>query len=171
MPHDLPEGWAESLADDEVGFLYEEARQQLRETIQFGALQEAKTYALLSVSLILVSAGSIFGDLRIGHTLIGIVSAVALLLSVVALLLALLLLRPRNWEEGADIAYFARWALSGYVGARNMKGVILEEVLAPGERANSGIVKERDRVLLGLWLVVLIEAYCVVFVQIFAVAS
>ena len=22
MPHDLPEGWAESLADDEVGFLY-----------------------------------------------------------------------------------------------------------------------------------------------------
>ena len=165
MPHDLPEGWAEGLADDEVGFLYEEARQQLRETVDLGTVQEAKAYALLSVSLILISASGIFGDLRVEATPAGVASVAAIVLSVVVVSLALWLLRVRRWEEGADVSYFARWALSGYVGARSMKNEVLEKVLVPGEHSNSRIVAGRDRVLRWLWAAVVLETACVVSVQ------
>ena len=105
MPHDLPEGWAESLADDEVGLLYEEARQQLRTTIDFGTVQDAKTYALLGVSLILGGGGSILGALPIERSPAGVFSVVALLLSLVVLVLAFLQLRVREWDAGADIEW------------------------------------------------------------------
>lgn len=167
----LPEGWAESLADDEIALLYEEGRQQLRETSQSGALQEAKTYALLSVSLILISASGIFGDLRVEATPTGVASVAALAFAGAVVVLALWLLRVRDWEGGADVTYFARWAGSGYVGARNMKNVMLERVLVPGERANSGIVEGRNRVLRWLWVAVVLETACVLFVQALAATS
>ena len=108
--------------------------------------------------------------MRVELTPVGIASAASLLLSLVALVLAFLLLRVRDWKTGPDAAYFARWAARGYVGERRMKDVALEEVLIPGERENDGILKGRDRNLPWLWWVVVAQAVCVI-VRIFAVAD
>ena len=167
MPHDLPEGWAESLADDEVGFLYEEARQQLRAAIDLGTVQDAKAYALLSVSLILISASGIFGDLRVEATPVGVASVAALVLSFVVVTLALVLLRVRRWATGADVVYMARWLARGSVGARRLREAALEEALIPGVHANDGITDGRSKVLLGLLIVVVLQTACVVLVQAF----
>lgn len=167
MPHDLPEGWAESLADDEVGFLYEEARQQLRETSQFGALQEAKTYALLSVSLILISASSILGALPVEATPAGIASVAALVCSLAAVGLAFRLLRVRQWVMGMDIDLLARWAVGAPVGERAMKEAALEEVLVPGVRDHLATIRARSSQLPWLLRIVVSEAAFVALAQVF----
>lgn len=167
----LPEGWAESMADDEVAFLYEEGRQQLRETIDLGTVQEAKAYALLSVSLFLVSASGVLGDIRFGFTLAGVasvasVASICLSLLVVAPL-AYWLLRVRGWATGSDIPYFARWTARGYVGATNMKRVALEDALVPGVRANDRITEKRGKFLRWLLRAVVAQTACVALVQLF----
>ena len=69
MPSDnqseLPENWTEAFDVDARDFLYEESRQRLRETIEFGNQQEAKVFALLQISLVLIAASGIFGDLHV----------------------------------------------------------------------------------------------------------
>lgn len=168
MPHDLPEGWAESLADDEVGFLYEEARQQLRETVDLGTVQEAKAYALLSVSLILISASGIFGDLRVEATPAGVASVASIGLSLLVVApLAFWLLRVRGWATGSDIPYVARWVARGYVGALNMKRAVLEDALVPGVHENDRITEKRGRFLTWLLRAVVAQTACVALVQLF----
>ena len=164
---ELPEGWAENLANDEVAFLYEEARQQLREAIQFGTVQDAKAYALLGVSLILISASGIFGDLRVEATPVGVASVAALALSFVVVTLALVLLRVQRWATGADVVYMARWLARGSVGVRRLREAALEEALIPSVHMNDRIIAGRSNVLPGLLIAVVLQTVCVVLVQAF----
>ena len=167
MPHDLPEGWAESLADDEVGFLYEEARQQLRAAIDLGMVQDAKTYALLSVSLILISVSAIPGEINFSVAGIASVASIGLSLLVVAPL-AFWLLREHDWATGLDVSYFARWTAHGPVGAVNMKRATLEEGIISSVHTNDRITEKRGNLLLWLLAAVVIQTSCVAIVQLFS---
>ena len=62
---DLPTGWPDAFDDEARDYLYEEGRQRLAESIEFGNQQEAKALALLRISLIIIAASGIFGDLQV----------------------------------------------------------------------------------------------------------
>ena len=168
----LPEGWAENLDDDEIALLYEEGRQQLRAAIDLGTVQDAKAYALLSVSLILISVSGLSGDIRFGFTLAGIASAASVasigLSFLVAAPLAFWLLWVRDWATGLDVPYFARWSARGQVDATNMKRMALARGLVSGVRANDRITEKRGNLLRWLLGVVVAQTACVALVQLFA---
>ena len=172
-PAELPDGWPDDLGDEAIEYLYEESRQRLVESIEFGNQQEAKALALLRISLIIIAASGIFGDLRIetasppDWSLVAGTSVLALLSSAWVGVLVFRILHPRAWHTGADIEWLARW--SG-ASARDLKGATLE-VLMEGFVANNEVTRERGDRLVWLLRAVAIQTLCVVVVQVAAAAG
>ena len=169
-PAELPDGWPDAFDDEARDYLYEESRQRLVEGIEFGNQQEAKALALLRISLIIIAASGIFGDLRIETTsplewgLVTWASVLALLSSAAVGGLAFWILRPRAWHTGAHVEWLARW--SG-ASARDLKDETLE-TLVEGFVANNEVTRERGDSLVWLLRAVAIQTVCVVFVQVAA---
>lgn len=107
---DLPEGWPDAFDEDARDYLYEEASTRLRESIEFGNQQLDKALALLRISLLVIAAGGIFGDLYLGLSVRGVLSALAVGSALLVGSMALLLLYPRSWETGANVEWLARWS-------------------------------------------------------------
>ena len=172
---DLPSGWPDAFDDEARDYLYEEGRQRLAESIEFGNQQEAKALALLRISLIIIAASGIFGDLQVDlasvspldWSLITQASVLAILFSTAVGGLAFWILHPRAWHTGADVEWLAHW--SG-ARARDLKGATLDALLE-GFVANNEVTRERgDRLVWLLWAVA-IQTVCVVFVQVAAAAE
>lgn len=161
---DLPENWPEGLGEEELEYLYAESRLRLRETIEFGDQQEAKALALVRLALILIAASGIFGDLQVegAWSAISIVSALAILSSVLVGGATFVLLRPQRWETGANVEWLAHWT-----GADTpaMKSVVLE-TLVEGFRSNSEIIRRRGEWLMWLLWLVAFQTTCIVGVQV-----
>ncbi len=172
-PTGLPDGWPDAFGEDARDFLYEESRQRLLETIEFGNQQEAKALALLHVSLIIIAASGIFGDLQVVAPsplewgLITLVSVLAILSSVVVSGLALWILHPHAWRTGADVEWLAQW--SG-ASTRELKDATLD-ALVDGFIANGEIARKRGNRLVWLLRVVAIQTLFVVLVQVAAAAD
>ena len=155
-PADLPESWPADFGEEEREYLYEESRQRLQEVIEFANQQEAKALALVRISLVIIAASGIFGDLRIESASplewgpVSIVSALALLASVVVGGIAFWLLHPQAWWTGADVHWLARWAGAS---KRELKDIVLE-TLVTGFHQNRAITRKRgSRLVLLLWAV------------------
>lgn len=172
-PTELPDGWTDYFDDEALDYLYDESRQRLSEILDFGNQQEAKAFALLRISLIIIAASGIFGDLRIETSsplewgLVAGASVLALLSSVWVGYLAFRILHPRAWHTGADIEWLARW--SG-ANARDLKDATLE-TLQEGFVANTEVTKKRGDRLVWLLRAVAIQTVSVVFVQVAAAAE
>ena len=169
-PAELPDGWPDAFDDEARDYLYEESRQRLVESIEFGNQQEAKALALFRISLIIIAASGIFGDLRIEIAsplewgFVTGASVLALLSSAAVGGLAFWILRPRAWHTGADVEWLARW--SG-TSARDLKDETLE-TLVEGFVANNEVTRERGDLLVWLLWAVAIQTLCVVSVQVAA---
>lgn len=165
---ELPSDWAGKLGESERRFLLDAAERRLRETIEFGDQQEAKALALVRISLIVIAASGIFGDLRIAweSSLLTGASVLALLFSLVAVGLGFWLLHPQSWETGMNVRWFAQWARSG-ADTPDMEGATLEDLVA-GFDKNVRIAGERGGRLVWLLWAVAIQTLCVVLVQVAA---
>ena len=159
---ELPEGWPDAFDEETRDYLYEEAGTRLRDVIEFGNQQLDKALALLRLSLLVIAAGGIFGDLHLGLSPLGVLSGFAIASALAVGLLGLLLLYPREWETGANVEWLARWQ-----GAeiRAMKDSVLETTVA-GFRANRRITEQRGKILILLVPAVTIQTVLVVLVQI-----
>ena len=172
-PAELPDGWPDAFDDEARDYLYEESRQRLVESIEFGNQQEAKALALFRISLIIIAASGIFGDLRIEIAsplewgFVTGASVLALLSSAAVGGLAFWILRPRAWHTGADVEWLARW--SG-ASARDLKDETLE-TLVEGFVANSEVARRRGERLVWLLWAVAIQTVCVVLVQVAAATA
>ena len=174
MPNDnlseLPENWTEAFDEDARDFLYEESRQRLRETIEFGNQQEAKVFALLQISLVIIAASGIFGDLHVElaspaeWNWVVWASILALACWVGVAGLAFTLLNPQSWETGTNVGWLARW--SG-AGRRDMADAALE-TLVEGFQANSEINRKRGERLVWLVGALAAQTFFVVLVQVAA---
>ena len=169
---DLPEEWPDAFDEEARDFLYEESRQRLRETIEFGDQQEGKALALVRISLIIIAASGIFGDLQVdlvspsplAWSLITQASVLAILSSAAVGALAFWLLHPQNWETGTNVEWLARW--SG-ASTRQLKDAGLR-TLVRGFGTNSEVIRKRgDRLVWLLWAVA-IQTLFVVLVQVAA---
>ena len=169
---ELPPDWPGTLGESERRFLLDAAQRRLRETIEFQDQQEAKVLALVRISLVVIAASGIFGDLRFEilplreWDLLRIASAGALLFSIVAVGLGFWLLRPQSWETGMNVRWFAQWAMSG-ADTQDMEGATLED-LVEGFGKNVRIADERGGRLVWLLWAVAIQTLCVVLVQVAA---
>ena len=169
-PAELPDGWPDAFDDEARDYLYEESRQRLVEGIEFGNQQEAKALALLRISLIIIAASGIFGDLRVETVSplewgpIGWASLLAILSSVTVGGVAFWILHPRAWHTGADVEWLARW--SG-ASARDLRGATLDALLE-GFIANNEVTRKRGERLVWLLWAVAIQTVCVVLVQVAA---
>ena len=169
-PAELPDGWPDAFDDEARDYLYEESRQRLVESIEFGNQQEAKALALFRISLIIIAASGIFGDLRIEIAsplewgFVTGASVLALLFSALVGGLTFRILHPRAWHTGADIEWLARW--SG-ASARDLKDATLD-ALMEGFVANNEVTRERGDLLVWLLWAVAIQTVCVVSVQVAA---
>ena len=164
----LPEDWPETLGESERRFLLEAGQRRLRETIEFGDQQEAKALALVRISLIVIAASGIFGDLRIAWewSLLTGASVFALLSSVVAVGIGFWLLHPQSWETGMNVRWFAQWAWSG-ARTPDMESATLED-LVDGFDKNVGIAGKRGGRLVWLLRAVAVQTLFVVLVQVAA---
>ena len=196
-PAELPDGWPGAFDDEARDYLYEESRQRLVESIEFGNQQEAKALALLRISLIIIAASGIFGDLRIETAsplewgLVAGASVLALVSSACVGGLAFWILHPQTWHTGADVGWLARWsdaskrdmtdatsteeaavAVRPESGAskRDMKDATLE-TFVEGFGTNTEITRKRGDRLVWLLRAVAIQTVCVVFVQVAAAAE
>lgn len=167
-PPELPREWPGALGESERRFLLEAAQRRLRETIEFGDQQEAKALALVRISLIVIAASGIFGDLRIAWewSLLTGASVLALLSSGVAVGLGFWLLHPQSWETGMNVRWFAQWAWSG-ARTPDMEGATLEDLVA-GFDKNVRITDWRGKHLILLLRAVAIQTLFVVLVQVAA---
>ena len=166
----MPEDWAEAFDDEARDFLYEESRQRLQETIAFGDQQEAKALALVRISLVIIAASGIFGDLQVEIAspveweLITWASVFAIASSMAVGGLAFWLLHPQVWETGTNVGWLARW--SG-ASREDMRSAALETLIEGFDR-NDGITHRRGERLVWLLRAVAVQTFFVVLVQIAA---
>ena len=169
-PAELPDGWPDAFDNEARDYLYEESRQRLVESIEFGNQQEAKALALFHISLIIIAASGIFGDLQLeawspsNWGLITCASLAAILSWAVVGVLAFWILHPQAWHTGADVEWLARW--SG-ASTRELKDATLDS-LVDGFGANSKITKGRGERLVWLLRAVALQTVFVVLVQVVA---
>ena len=162
-PSEPPENWPSGFGEDEREYLYEESRQRIRETIEFGNQQEAKALALVRISLVIIAASGIFGDLRIvDWGPLSIVSALAILASMAVGGIAFWLLHPRTWSTGTDVQWLALWEGAS---KQEMKDAVLE-TFVEGFHQNRVIIEKRGDCLAWLLRAVAFQTLCVVLVQI-----
>ena len=165
-PPDLPEDWSYDLGDDEIAHLYDESAKRLRDSLEMGEQQEAKAFLIARFSLLLLVASGIFGDLQLGSGIgaTTIASWSALLLSALVGLITLFLITPKSWQTGINIASLAHWSRHGE-DVTAMKAAALEIAVA-GFVTNYNIVKSRGGRLKWLLIIVVLQAVCVVSVQV-----
>lgn len=162
-PSEPPENWPSGFGEDEREYLYEESRQRIRETIEFGNQQEAKALALVRISLVIIAASGIFGDLRIvDWGPLSIVSALAILASVAVGGIAFWLLHPQTWSTGTDVQWLALWEGAS---KQEMKDAVLEGFVK-GIQRNLAITHRRGERLVWLLWAVAFQTLCVVLVQV-----
>ncbi len=162
---ELPEGWPQAFDEEARDYLYMEASTRLREVIEFGNQQLDKGLALLRLSLLVIAAGGIFGDLYLGFSLLGVLSGLAVGAALVVGGMGLLLLYPRDWETGANVDWLARWRGAD---TRAMRDSVLETMVR-GFRTNRRITEQRGRILVLLVPAVMVQTVLVVLVQIVSV--
>ena len=169
-PRPLPEDWPDAFGEEERDYLYEESRRRLRETIEFGDQQEAKALVLVRISMILIAASGIFGDLRLEAApptewdWLTLASLLAVLSSVAVGVIVVWLLHPQGWDTGMDVGWYAQW--SG-ANTRAMKDEALRGFVE-GFARNSRITEERGERLVWLLRAVVVQTLCVVLVQVAA---
>lgn len=169
-PRGLTEDWPDAFGDEERDYLHDESRRRLRETIEFGDQQEAKALALVRISLILIAASGIFGDLRVEAAppaewdWLTVASLLAILSSVAVGAIAVWLLHPRAWDLGSDVRWLAQW--SG-ASTREMKTEVLRGLVEGFDRNNETVVRRGERLVWMLWAVA-IQTLCIVLVQVAA---
>lgn len=165
---ELPRDWPETLRKSERRFLLEAAQRRLRETIEFRDQQEAKALALVRISLIVIAASGIFGDLRIAWdcSLLTVASVLALLSSGVAVGIGFWLLHPQSWETGMNIRWFAQWAKSG-ARTPDLEGATLEELVKGFDKNVRSSNWSGKRLIWLLWAMA-IQTLFVVLVQVAA---
>ena len=172
-PTGLPDRWPDAFGEDARDFLYEESRQRLLETIDVANRQEARALDLARISLAIIAASGIFGELAVEvaspfeWSVIAWASALAIASSAVVGLLAFWILHPRSWATGTNVTWLARW--SG-ASTRELKDAALEG-LVEGFRDNSSINRERGGRLTWLLWAVACQTLCVVLVEVVAAAD
>ena len=170
---ELPQDWTAAFDDDARDFLFQESRQRLRETIEFGDQQEAKALALVRISLVIIAASGIFGDLQVqiesplDWNLITWASVLAIFFSLAVGGLTFWILHPQSWETGTNVGWLARW--SG-ANSREMTDAALETLVEGFER-NSEIVYQRGERLVWLLRAVTVQTLFIVLVQVAAVVE
>ena len=169
----LPDGWPDTFGEDERDFLYEESRQRLLETIDVANRQEARALDLARISLAIIAASGIFGELTVKvaspfeWSVLVWVSGLAIVSSGAVGILAFWTLHPRAWATGTNVTWLARW--SG-ASTRELKDAALEG-LVEGFRDNSSINRDRGGRLAWLLWAVACQTLCVVLVEIVAAAD
>ena len=124
----------------------------------------------MHISLILIAASGIFGDLRAEiappseRDWLSAASVPAILSPVAVGAITVWLLHPQPWSTGTDVEWLARW--SG-ARTRDLKDAALKELVS-GFAENHEITKERGERLTWLLWAVVIQTLCVVLVQIVA---
>ena len=169
----LPDGWPDGFGEDERDFLYEESRQRLIETLDAANRQEARALDLARISLAIIAASGIFGELTVEvaspfeWSLLVWASALAIISSAAVGVLAFWILHPRAWATGTNVDWLARW--SG-ASLRDLKDASLEG-LGEGFRDNSTIIRGRGGPLTWLLWAVACQTLCVVLVEVVAAAD
>lgn len=170
---ELPDDWAEAFDDDAREFLYAESRERLQETIAFGDQQEAKALALVRISLVIIAASGIFGDLQVEVASplvwepITWASMFAIASSVAVGGLAFWLLHPQSWETGTNVGWLARWSGASRTDMRDA-GL---QTLIEGFETNTRVAFQRGERLVWLLRAVAVQTFFVVLVQVVAAAD
>ena len=166
----LPEDWAAAFDDEARDFLFEEGRRRLWETIESRDQQEAKALALIRISLVIIAASGIFGDLRLEAALppewdlVTWFSVFAILSSIAVGGLSFSLLHPQEWETGTNVGWLARW--SG--ASKDMMKDAALETLVEGFERNIRITQRRGECLVWLLRAVAVQTFFVVLVEVAA---
>ncbi len=120
-------GWADDLTPESREFLLEEARKRLNEVVSGTEAQDAKAMTLFSLSVLVVTASGVFGNLSQLHwaTLIGLLVLVG-----ATWFIAWQAYRPRKFRTGIQVANFARAELNPVERAKgSLDGAALETLI------------------------------------------
>ncbi len=101
----LEDGWpARDFSAPARRYLLSEARQRVQEQLTALAAQDLKCGAVITVSVLLVSASGLIGEARIGPSASGILTPMTFAASLVTWVFAWLAYRTRRVGAGVDIA-------------------------------------------------------------------
>ena len=99
---DIDDEWYQSSAEAQREFVYQETTEQLKAVLDFGKRQENKAFSLITLSLAATGALGIFGEFHLGNDALGLASICAVALSVLSAIIAIIIVRPVNWNLGID---------------------------------------------------------------------
>ena len=159
-----------ALEEPELRFLYDEGRSRLNEMLAFADQQEAKALAIARLSLIIIAASGIFGDLALtaGYLVLSFsLLAVAATLGVAAIAI-LIVFYPAEWETGLNVESFTTWARAGATVERMREYAL--SVFVAGYKKNYRVL-QRGRWLKVAIVLLVLQVGFVVAVEIAALAT
>ena len=157
-----PEGWWRDLADEEIEYLEDRGRERASDVAGERDRQERKAVVLMAWVLALISASGLLGDLNLGRDAVGAASWSALGLTGTIVTAATIVLWPRDWDKGVNIAWLARKAP---VGVFELRGEALD-ALVTGYCVNMRLLQLRARAVDAMTLLMPFQALAVVLVQV-----
>ena len=142
-PPDIEQGWpARDFSSESRDYLLTEARKRVQEQLAYISTQDVKTATVFALSVVLLSASGLVGDLRISFTIAGILAALEFAFTLLTWIFAWLAYREGKVGSGVNIAIFRLH----YRGAsvRDLKDASLESLTLDFEQ-NLAVIAAKAR--------------------------
>ena len=147
-------GWSPAdFPEDALQYLLAEARQRVQEQLTFMDSQDVRTRTAFSISVLLVAAVGIIGDVSIDTRPLALLTVVAFSSSVVTWVCSWVAYRSVDVGSGVNVATLAR--AFGGASRREMEDATLLALVEDFER-NQAVIDEKGR-----WLRVALYALAV----------
>ena len=123
-------------------YLLTEVRQRIQEQLARISMQDIKTATIFTVSVLLISASGLIGDIRLFASVSGSLVGLALAASLLTWVFAWLAYRAREIATGVDVPTLARH----YAGssANDIKDTVLA-TLTIGFEKNAAVIHTKER--------------------------
>lgn len=142
-PTDIEQGWpARDFSPESRDYLLTEARKRVQEQLAYVSTQDVKTATVFALSVVLLSASGLVGDLRISFAIAGVLAALEFAFTLLAWTFAWLAYREGKVGSGVNVAIFRRH----YRGAstRELKDASLESLTLDFEQ-NLAVIAAKAR--------------------------
>lgn len=149
-PHGGMDWSPAAFSEDALQYLLAEARQRVKEQLLFMDSQDVRTRTAFSISVLLVAAVGIIGDVSINASPLALLTVVAFGSSVVTWVCSWVAYRAVDVGSGVNVATLAR--AFGGASRREMEDATLASLVEDFER-NQAVIEQKGR-----WLQVALYA-------------
>ena len=142
--HETPQElnlWAESLGEDEIEYLLEEAHRDLSLNQQNYSALDSRIVAIVGWAIVGVGTLLIAGDLDFNGSARGVSATFAIAGASIVVAAGIYTLWPRDWASGLDLSWYSRFESQGLKSTK-ARGLAS---LVHGSEINQAVLTKRTR--------------------------